>query len=65
LWSAVRLCGTHFEQTFEYPRVSIIEHTLPVLIKSCRANYHVVMRLSAWLMASAQFNMSGVLAVAG
>jgi hypothetical protein len=65
LWSAVRLRGTHFEQTFEYPSVSIIAHALPVLFECCIANCRVVMRRSAQIMASAQFNMSGVLAVAG
>jgi hypothetical protein len=58
--ACVRACIVMLEQNF-----SITEHTLPVLIESCRANCHVVMRRSARIMASARFNMSGVLAVAG
>jgi hypothetical protein len=58
--TCVKACIVMLEQHF-----SVIEHTLPVLFKSCRANCRVVMRQSAWIMASARFYMSGVLAVSG
>jgi hypothetical protein len=58
--ACVRACIVMLEQ-----HISITEHTLPVLIESCRANCLVVMRRSARIMASARFNMPGVLAVAG
>jgi hypothetical protein len=58
--ACVRACIVMLEQHF-----SIIGHTFPVLIESCRANCRVVMRQSARIMASARFNMPGVLAVGG
>jgi hypothetical protein len=48
-------CIVILEQHF-----SIIEHTLPVLIESCRANCRAVMRRSARIMGLTQFNISGV-----